>query len=230
MAHTISPQELTEKFIAQFTNKLKSSGLITLLNSHLQQKDTDSSILQIDPSVLDLHLELLAYENAIIVASSFPTKLAQRLAYQRGNIPDPKKQSYSTAAAQATVPYANGTISKKDPQYTPASATVQATDPFANDSSTKSDTFYAPASTVQSALSYTNSTKTTEPDQTYFSSSKEATKQPGGETTRKSAPRPDSGGRSSLTRETSRSTMSPVPGTGTGTGTTNGSKSGFFGN
>ncbi|KIW32560.1 uncharacterized protein PV07_04091 [Cladophialophora immunda] len=224
MAHAISPQDLTEKFIGQFTSKLKSTDLVTLLNSHLQQKDADSHILHIDPSVLELHLELLAYENAIKVACSFPTKLAERLAQRPGNVLNTRTQNYSSVAGHTTDQYANGGIPKTEPYYPQAPVPVQTAKPPVNGNSTKAEPYYPPAPVpVQTAKPSVNSSSTkTEPDQTYYFPVKEATKHSGSEAAKKSTPRQDSNSRNSLTHEASRSSIT----TATSTGTTNGSKTG----
>ncbi|OAL37058.1 hypothetical protein AYO20_03535 [Fonsecaea nubica] len=195
MAHAISPQDLTEKFIAQFTAKLKSTDLVTLLSSHLQQKDADSRILHIDPSVLELHLELLAYENAIKVACTFPTKLAERLAQRQGNVPNQRSQNHHAVPGRTTEQHVNGGILKPEPYHAPALDTVQTAKAPVNSTSTKN-----------------------EPDQTLYFTGKEATRQSGREEAKKSTSRPDSNARASLNHEASRPNMNTAPSPGPANG------------
>ncbi|KIW86272.1 hypothetical protein Z517_01667 [Fonsecaea pedrosoi CBS 271.37] len=195
MAHAISPHDLTEKFIAQFTAKLKSTDLVTLLSSHLQQKDADSRILHIDPSVLELHLELLAYENAIKVACTFPTKLAERLAQRQGNVPNQRSQTHHAVPGRTTEQYVNGGLSKPESHHQPALDAVQTAKAPVNSASAKN-----------------------EPDQAFSYLVKEATKQSGREEVKKSTSRPDSNGRASLNHEASRPNMNTAPSPGPANG------------
>ncbi|KIX95946.1 uncharacterized protein Z520_08201 [Fonsecaea multimorphosa CBS 102226] len=138
MAATTSPKALTSKFITQFTSKLTSSGLMTLLESHVQQKDADFDILQMDPSILELHIELLAYENAIKVACDFPSRLAERLGQSRGKAvekgvkPVPKEapvQSPSSTASQTAEPVVNGSVARTESYQLPPPPAIQAVKP-----------------------------------------------------------------------------------------------------
>ncbi|KAF2458874.1 hypothetical protein BDY21DRAFT_339110 [Lineolata rhizophorae] len=72
MTAPVSASELAKLFTDQFTEKLSSPGLADLFSSHLSTKLAGTTL---DNSTLKLHVELLAYQYAIKLASEFPAKL-----------------------------------------------------------------------------------------------------------------------------------------------------------
>jgi|ERR1700722_16001765 hypothetical protein len=96
----LSAKRLTHTFTTRFSEKLGAGDLFDLLNSHISTKLSTYDTSKVDPYIIDLHVQLLANDYALQIASKFPDELAKRLAtvpatqnYARADISPPSAKT-----------------------------------------------------------------------------------------------------------------------------------------